>query len=48
MLCPDCLRLRHECECPRCPDCKELEDYCGCDPIDFDDNSDDLTDKEDP
>lgn len=53
-LCPDCLRASHVCECPRCNKCGELEDYCKCDPYDgqsepfeFDDDSDNLEDKED-
>lgn len=51
-LCPDCLLTRERCECPRCRTCDELEDYCRCDipsaedTLDFDDDSDDLTDKE--
>lgn len=66
MLCPDCLKPREQCGCPRCKHCDALEDYCECggptdvllDPrdrdddggqaFDFDDNSDDLTDKEEP
>lgn len=49
--CSDCLLSRERCDCPRCRYCGRLEDRCKCDvplePLDFDDNSDDLTDKED-
>jgi len=45
-LCPDCLRPLTQCECPRCRVCGELEDYCTG-PIDCDDDSGDLEDKED-
>ena len=53
-LCPDCLLTSERCECPRCPRCDSLEDYCKCDIpepedlLDFDDDRDDLTDKEEP